>query len=502
MTAAQPHGRLLARNTLLNLFAFGAPMVVALVATPLLVGGLGAERFGVLALAWMLLTYLGELGFGSTTTRFIARAIGRSDTEGLTAIAWTTALMQGLFGLLAGVALAGATPWLAGDVFNVPPALQAETRLCFYLLAAALPLVGLSKSFRGLLEARQRFDLTTAVRIPSTIANYFFPLVGVWAGWSLPAIFGLLLASRLSVLVAYAVLAVLAFPEVSWRPRLYRQGLREVLGFGGWITVSSVASPLLVYMDRFVIGSLMTMAAVAYYAAPYELVVRLSVIPMAVVTTLYPAFSQLHGAGQRERTNLLAARAVKAILVVVAPPALLLVGGAEEGLRLWLGAEFAREGALALQILGAGVLINALAHVPYVLLQGAGRPDLPARFHLLELPVHAAVTWLAVSRWGIPGAAGAWTLRVTLDAVLLFAASHRLGLLRLPELARERVGRALVMVAVAGGVVLAPVGPGVTPRLAFVGAVIAAVAVLLWRFGMVPAERARIRMLLGPAASS
>lgn len=490
-SAARPQGRLLARNTLLNLVGLGVPMLVALLAVPLLVGGLGTSRFGILAIAWMLLSYLGELGFGSTTTKFTAEAIGRRRGD-LGPIAWTTAAMQGALGLLTSVALFAATPWLVERTFNIAPELWPEARLCLYLLAGTLPVLGLAKSFRGVLEAGQRFDLITAVRLPATAANYLLPLGGVALGWSLPAIFGLILVSRVFVLVTYATLAIRTFPDAGWRPRIEGDRWREMLGFGGWTTVSSTVSPLLVYLDRFFVGILLSMTAVTYYAAPYEVVARLLIIPSALVGTLYPAFSQLDGSGDRRAAAALAARSVKAVLLVMAPLVLLLIGGAAEGLELWLGAEFARESAAALQILGVGVLINAMAHIPYSLLTGAGRPDLPARFHLLELPAHALVAWLLVSRWGITGAAAAWSLRVTVDAVLLFGASWRLSLLRLDDLGREGVFRAAGIAAVGAAACAAVAGMDGATGMALLAALVTTAGLVLWRFGMAPAERTRL----------
>ena len=78
---------------------------------------------------------------------------------------------------------------------------------------------------------------------------------------------------------------------------------------------------------------------------------------------------------------------------------------------------------MALQLLAPGLLANALAQVPFTLLQGMGRADVPARFHLVELPLHAVVTWVLVARWGVAGAAAAWTLRAAADAALLFVAA-------------------------------------------------------------------------------
>src|SRR5438876_3369213 len=50
-------GRLLARNTVWNLLGSGAPMLLAVFCIPILIRGLGTDRFGVLTLAWALIGY-------------------------------------------------------------------------------------------------------------------------------------------------------------------------------------------------------------------------------------------------------------------------------------------------------------------------------------------------------------------------------------------------------------------------------------------------------------
>ncbi|MBT5973680.1 MAG: flippase, partial [Desulfobacula sp.] len=52
-------GRIIARNTILNLVGYGTPLLVALVTIPILIKGLEAERFGVLTLVWVLISYIG-----------------------------------------------------------------------------------------------------------------------------------------------------------------------------------------------------------------------------------------------------------------------------------------------------------------------------------------------------------------------------------------------------------------------------------------------------------
>ncbi|MCK4486482.1 MAG: hypothetical protein KAU38_06960 [Desulfobacterales bacterium] len=67
-------GSRLARNTALNLLGLCLPLVVAIFAIPLLIKGLGTDRFGILTLAWVLIGYfsLFDLGLSHAPTKLMA----------------------------------------------------------------------------------------------------------------------------------------------------------------------------------------------------------------------------------------------------------------------------------------------------------------------------------------------------------------------------------------------------------------------------------------------
>jgi O-antigen/teichoic acid export membrane protein len=243
-------------------------------------------------------------------------------------------------------------------------------------------------------------------------------------GLKLPGIIVLILCVRLATLIAFLAINIRIFPNIKTftiQPVLFLR----LFKFGGWVTVSSIVGPILVYLDRFLIGSILTMTAVAFYTAPFEAVTRLSIIAGSLTISLFPAFSTLEGAGDRQKLGFYFASSVKYVLLVLTPIVLVVIFFAKEILNLWLGNEFATESAIGLRVLSAGVLVNSIAFIHYSLLQGTGRPDIPAKFHLIELPLHLAFAWILINHWGITGAALAWTIRVTLDAFLLFIATFK-----------------------------------------------------------------------------
>jgi O-antigen/teichoic acid export membrane protein len=172
-------GRRLARNVIWNFLGTGAPLLVGIVAIPILINSLGTERFGVLALAWMFVGYfsLFDLGLGRALTQMLARMLGSGEIESIPRLFWTAMVLVTALGVVGTLAAAGLSEWLVGDVLRVPVELREETLTSFYILAASIPVVIGTTGLRGTLEAYQRFDLVNAVRIPLGILTFLGPVM-------------------------------------------------------------------------------------------------------------------------------------------------------------------------------------------------------------------------------------------------------------------------------------------------------------------------------------
>src|ERR1043166_3625471 len=172
-------GSLLARNVVWNLLGNGAPMIVAVFSIPVLIHGLGKDRFGVLALAWGLIGYASmfDLGLGRALTQLVAKKLGAGEEREVPSIVWTSLLLMLLLGLAAAAVIVLASPSLVERVLSIPPALRSETLRAFYLLALSIPLTIGTVGLRGMLEAHQRFDLINALRIPMGVFTYAGPLL-------------------------------------------------------------------------------------------------------------------------------------------------------------------------------------------------------------------------------------------------------------------------------------------------------------------------------------
>jgi O-antigen/teichoic acid export membrane protein len=307
-------------------------------------------------------------------------------------------------------------------------------------------------------------------------SNSLYPIVGVLVG------------GRFLATLAHLWLMFQVVPETRQHYMIDREQIRPLLGFGGWMTVSNMVVPLMVSMDRFVIGAVLTVTAVAYYTTPYEIVSRLLIIPSAFVAVLLPAQSTTlarGGAKDRLHSARLFVKGLDYIAMALFPLVLIMVAFAYDGLNLWVGAEFADNGYRVMQWLGVGVFFYGLSLVPFSLVQSAGCPDWSAKLHLLELPIYLATLWWVLHEYGILGAAVIWTLRTCVDALALYV----MVLLLIPE-CRASVGRFTWALGAAVGLFLLTAQiDGLLFKFVYCGVVLFGFAWIAWRFGLHQRER-------------
>jgi O-antigen/teichoic acid export membrane protein len=420
-------GKKIVKNTILNFIGQVIPLLVLFFTMPFIIKGLGTVQFGFLSIVWVIIGNFAvfDLGLGRAINKFVSEAIGKGNKSEVPQIIWTAVTVQLVFGVIGGIIFALISPFLVEHLLKIPANLTQEALTSLYLLAPSIPIILITASLSGVLSAYQRFDIINAVKIPVISLSYILLLICVLLKFNLPEIVAVILLIRVLNLVIFAIFNFRIIPGLKIfsissdiMPRLF--------SYGGWVTVSNVADPILVYFERILIGIILSMSAVAYYSVPYEAVTRLWIIPTSLIMVLFPTFSSLDGIGDKKKIDGLFAHSVKYIILGFGVLCLFVILFAKNILEVWVGNNFALKSALPMQILVLGVFISSIGRIPSVLLQAVGRPDITAKFHLVELPVFIVTAWLFINRWGISGAASAWTLRVLMDTILLMWASFKI----------------------------------------------------------------------------
>jgi O-antigen/teichoic acid export membrane protein len=496
-------GGLLAKNVVWNLLSIGVPFLVALITIPILIAAIGKDRFGLLAISWMFVGYfsLFDFGLGRALTVLVAKCLGENQHQQIPGLVWTAMTLMALLGVIGFGVVFWLTPWLVGTLLKVPVELQQETAKAFYLLALSIPFVIITVGLRGVIAAYQRFDLLTAIRIPMGIFTFVGPVAVLPFSTSLYPIVAVLVLGRFVAVLAHTILLFRIVPEIGRGYVLDATQLRPLFGFGGWMTVSNMVVPLMVSMDRFVIGAVLSVTAVAFYTTPFEIAFRFLVIPTAFVAVLLPAQSTtlaIEKGEDRRYSAELFNKGLSYIFITLFPLLLMISLFSYEGLKLWVGDEFADNGYQVMQWLVAGVLLYGLSLVPFSLVQSAGHPDWSAKLHLLELPVYLAVLWWALHQFGILGAAIVWTLRAGVDALVLYAMSSIL----IPECRKSANRFGLSLLAVILLFIVAAQFEDLPGKFIFIASVLSAFLYLVWYHVFDEKERMWLLKRLGLGVSS
>jgi O-antigen/teichoic acid export membrane protein len=411
----------LRRDTILNLVGAAVPALAAALFIPFTLGHLGDEGFGILALLWGLIGYfsLFDMGIGRALTYEMSRLRGVSAMSQLPPTLRAGLAMTGAAGVVGAAVLLVLAGPLVHSWLKIKPALQADAFMAFRIAAIGVVPTTIASGMRGALEGMGRFGASNLNRIALGFLVAAVPVVSILAhGNSLAFISLYLVMARLVVVlgISFQLRAQLTGRGDS----LTRGHARRLLGYGFWLTVTGIVSPLMVYGDRFFVSAAVGVGELPFYAIPQEGLQRLLNIPTALSSALLPRLTSLgrEEAAAAYRINLrrvaVAMLAICVLTVMVAYP----------GLAWWLSVDFARKSFPIVVVLVVGIWTNSMATVPYTLLHAHGNTRLTAILHVVEFMLYMGALWVLTRRLGIIGAAIAWSLRTSLDLLLLHLAAR------------------------------------------------------------------------------
>jgi O-antigen/teichoic acid export membrane protein len=298
-------------------------------------------------------------------------------------------------------------------------ALRVEATSALPWLSAAVPLATFTGVLTGTLEGQRRFGVVNAIQACGTVLFQGAPLIAAYTtGPQLQVIIPAAVIARAISIIPFGIAVKSSLPVTSM-PRIKMSLMRDLLSYGGWVSVTNLISPVLESFDRVLIGVILGAADIAYYAVPFSLVGRTRIFPFALSRTLFPYLS----AEASDQASTRALGAISTLAAAAIPVTIIGMLLMRPFLEFWMGIGFAAHASLIGETLLCAIWINGVASIPFALLQAQGRPDVVAKFHLAEILPYIGLLWICLLRFGLLGAAIAWAVRAIIDAVLLIFAT-------------------------------------------------------------------------------
>lgn len=400
----------LVKDSIWNLLSIGIPAVLAIPVFSMISKTVGLEIFGIYMLSLVVIGYASifDFGIGRAVIREVAMNTGKQTV--LEQIINTAGSVIAVLSVVAFLITFFASSILV-DVLHVSAGIGDDVKHGFRWLALGLPPLLISQVWLAYFEGLSEFRALSIVKTLSSVLIVVLPLLAAWVDVSFTALMvGMVIARLLTALMGYIWIR----QHIRLCFTINRVYLKSLLGFGGWLTVSAVIGPTMVYFDRFILSSMFGTKNIAFYTVPSELVMRLLSLPGAGVRTLFARFSRKQTADECLIYRLSLIFFALAACLLVAPLFIL----AKPILILWMGQGFTGEPVMILRILLIGFIFNTIAQVPFTSLQAKGLSKQTALVHCTEVIPYLLALYLLINSYGMIGAAIAWSLRGLVDMLV------------------------------------------------------------------------------------
>lgn len=246
----------LARGSLFTLAGFGLSNIIRLASNLILARLLFPEAFGIMALVIVLLvglTMFSDIGITPSI-----QSSKRGDDPDFLNTAWTIQIIRSV----ALFAVACALAWPMAWFYDQPDLLQLIPVTAISLLILAVQPTRIDTASRHMVLGR-----LTIIELASQFLSVVVMLAIAWATasvWAMVA--GNLAAAAIKVALAWAVL-----PGIINRLRWERAAVSELVHYGKWIFLSTVASFLVMQSDKLILGRYLSMEGLGLYNIGYFL---------------------------------------------------------------------------------------------------------------------------------------------------------------------------------------------------------------------------------------
>lgn len=371
-------------NVVCNLAGVAVDGFIAVLITPILLQGLGDETYSLWIIIGSVTGTFGmlDLGMRSAVGRYVAFYHAKQDQGAIQRVLSTAAVA--LFGVaLMSLALSGVAAWALPRVYEIPLTQVQSVQWATLIVGLQLSLFFVLRMFDAALWGYQRFDLLNLVDIPTTLARAGAISLLIANSGGLIGLAWISLAAIVAAGTAKAWLTFQTTGGLQIRVRhASRSMLAELVGYGWWSFVISVAGLVRSHFSPLLVGSLVGLRAVG----PFSIVMRLATMAVTILSAATGVFTPVavgnhaHEDKSRQQRLLTDGTCLSVSLALYFLAMFFWLG--KPLLSLWIRPEFAEHWPL-LMIVGCGEILPMAMSV--------------ATGVIVATACHRSLAWLSVA---------------------------------------------------------------------------------------------------------
>jgi O-antigen/teichoic acid export membrane protein len=382
---------------------------------PFYIQYLGIEAYGLIGVfvviqAWLVIL---EMGMTPTLNREMARFTAGAETPSSVRdlLRSFEIVSVGVAALVVACSFAGA-PWVAGTWLKLQKLSVDAVSQALSIMGVVVGLRFVEAIYRSVLIGLQRQVLYNALN--ATLATMRgFGTLGVLL-WCSPTIYAFFLWQGVVSLVSVLIFAKATYSFLPTTERVGRfsaSALRRVGKFSGEMMGITLLSLMLTQVDKVLLSKLLSLQEYGYFTLASVVAGGLYVLTSPIAQAFSPVFARLHAANDEIELIRKFHQGAQCVSVVTGTVALIVINFASLILELWTrNPEIAQRSAELLVLLGLGVGLNCLQHIPYQVQLAKGWTRLSLLVNVAAVIILVPAVFWATPRYGAEGAAWVWII--------------------------------------------------------------------------------------------
>lgn len=399
------------RNSIYGFIGFIWPLLLAFAATPLLIKGLGTEKYGyyVLLNVSTALFMLLDFGLSYTFTKKLSESPEKAGDGEINKIYSSTFLAYVFIGVFVFIIFV-FLPDFFELLFNIPQGYVYSPRILFFML-------GLSFLFRMMIipisqvaYALQRGDITVKIASINIALVQVMSVIAVLTGHGISTLFAIQLFSAIFIFLLYYFSNKKLLPDLKLELYFSTSYFKQIAKDGFWVFIANAAGNVVSQLDKLVIGAFMGAGGVTYYASSQMVPEKINSVSFSLSLSFFPIFSQASVAEFSVKTREIFRRGLSMISFIAGGLTMTVLIYNYQLLRFWLGTEIADHAFMAVNLLAFTYFLMTFVGFADLFLNGWGKLKFVAFVPVMIAIIDVAFMFILIPKFNVTGAALAYLI--------------------------------------------------------------------------------------------
>lgn len=403
-------------------------VIIAFVVSPIIVNTLGKELYGIWTIIISITGYFTVLDFGVNTAivRYVSSSFAQKNYTAARSV-YSTSIIIFAIVAIAILLFSAIFGYFLPDIFDIHQVARSYIYIVFVISAIDLASGLIFSVILGSLVGLQEFKLINGTSISVNIVR---SVILVWSLHSGASLLTLAILQLVSSIVRtgcqYAFLRKKYKFIYFERNAVCRKTFANIYSYSVYSFIIAISLKLLFYTDSVVIGALIGVEHVAFYAIPSSILDYLEKFIWAMIAVLIPVISANQAKGVDAGNAALYIIGTRYSLIVIMPIVITLYFYGDDFICLWMGPEFGERSLLVLRYLLIGFTFSFSQLIAHGILKGISKHKILAYILVFEALANLGMSVALAKPYGIEGVAVGTLIPLLLASVAIIFYTCRL----------------------------------------------------------------------------